>query len=417
MLLIQIRVIQMQITRLQKYVMELAYRPYRWNIVIGAVGTGKSKTGLWGFCHWGTEFNTRREGTKYMAVAKTKMQLRSFIKSEIRQFAELRNIRFKHDRENSRLYVGLNQILLCDASDANAFERFQGETVAGIYFDEIPNLDEEVVSEAVNRVRYADGKFVATGNPHHPYSWVKIGYVDKIASGRINGELIELLPGVNPAISNQHYQDLWNEKSPGERRRIFRCEWAPLSGSIWPEFTVISGEFEFSRIIVGIDFGMSNATASIYLGETEYMGERVWIAFDEYYEDGSGVTVAEHASHIYGKFGSEYNNEEVEYVPDPSAATIIEDLIRLGAYVAYPQVTDVIDGLAMVRQAIREKRLLVHERCINLLRESAMYIWDTGPMNRGIDKPVKKDDHSCDGLRYGFVNTGQGGLIINSIGG
>ena len=40
------------------------------------------------------------------------------------------------------------------------------------------------------------------------------------------------------------------------------------------------------------------------------------------------------------------------------------------------------------------------DTCTELIREIPGYIWDPKAAERGVDAPVKVDDHFCDALRY-----------------
>ena len=45
-------------------------------------------------------------------------------------------------------------------------------------------------------------------------------------------------------------------------------------------------------------------------------------------------------------------------------------------------------------------RLNISPRCVHLLREINSYVWDEGPAARNEDKPIKRNDHGPDALRY-----------------
>ena len=61
----------------------------------------------------------------------------------------------------------------------------------------------------------------------------------------------------------------------------------------------------------------------------------------------------------------------------------------------------VIDGINVVLNWLGEVRIhIVAERCPNLLKEFASYIWDMKAQERGEDKPIKQNDHALDALRY-----------------
>ena len=43
---------------------------------------------------------------------------------------------------------------------------------------------------------------------------------------------------------------------------------------------------------------------------------------------------------------------------------------------------------------------MIYKDCENLIREFSSYVWDIKAVERGEDKPVKKEDHAMDALRY-----------------
>ncbi len=55
--------------------------------------------------------------------------------------------------------------------------------------------------------------------------------------------------------------------------------------------------------------------------------------------------------------------------------------------------------------AFGENILSIHRSCTGLLTELPSYVWDEKASLKGEDKPLKVDDHSVDGLRYGLHST------------
>ena len=49
---------------------------------------------------------------------------------------------------------------------------------------------------------------------------------------------------------------------------------------------------------------------------------------------------------------------------------------------------------------VGEGKLKVSTECKNLLKEFYTYVWDDKAQERGIDRPLKRNDHALDGLRY-----------------
>ena len=84
---------------------------------------------------------------------------------------------------------------------------------------------------------------------------------------------------------------------------------------------------------------------------------------------------------------------ESGWIVDPSAASFIQALRARGRRVIEAD-NEVLDGIRMVSTLIGKRRLMVHKRCINLLKEINGYVWDESSVN-GKERPLKFNDHAC----------------------
>ena len=85
---------------------------------------------------------------------------------------------------------------------------------------------------------------------------------------------------------------------------------------------------------------------------------------------------------------------------DPSATSLI-NLFKQNRINVKEADNTVINGITVVLNWLDEERIhIVAERCPNLIREFASYIWDEKAQERGEDKPIKQNDHALDALRY-----------------
>jgi phage terminase large subunit len=53
---------------------------------------------------------------------------------------------------------------------------------------------------------------------------------------------------------------------------------------------------------------------------------------------------------------------------------------------------------------LKAGRLFICDGCSNLIREIEGYVWDPKKAARGIDEPLKENDHAVDALRYAVYN-------------
>ena len=84
---------------------------------------------------------------------------------------------------------------------------------------------------------------------------------------------------------------------------------------------------------------------------------------------------------------------------DPSAAAFIKELKRNGI-AARKANNKVSDGIIATSGLPASGKLRISKDCPQLVKELLSYAW-----NKDTDKPLKKDDHLCDSLRYAVMGT------------
>lgn len=202
-------------------------------------------------------------------------------------------------------------------------------------------------------------------------------------------------------------------------RQEFLAEFTALSGAVYPQFSERKhvGRFEIAKdvpITLGVDWGFRNP-AAVEFGQFISGGERL-LVFDEVY--GSGMTSTELGKEVKRKLikdwgvdpqnGDKFN---IAYC-DPSGAQDIEEWNQLGIpstgeTARGGKLNSITDGIVSVRELLAREHgppgILIHRRCENLIRElpELHYPSEKESKVRSADeKPVKKNDHSPDGLRY-----------------
>jgi PBSX family phage terminase large subunit len=91
---------------------------------------------------------------------------------------------------------------------------------------------------------------------------------------------------------------------------------------------------------------------------------------------------------------------------DPSAASFIRQAYDDGFPNLANAKNDVSDGIRTVASALAAGILRIHRSCTGLLDELPGYVWDEkAAADKGVDKPIKINDHSVDALRYVLHST------------
>jgi hypothetical protein len=110
------------------------------------------------------------------------------------------------------------------------------------------------------------------------------------------------------------------------------------------------------------------------------------------------MTDEEYAAALAKLAGS---REITAVIVDPSAASFIE-VLRRKKWRVQKADNDVLSGIRLTSDALKEGRIVICEGCADCLREMEEYVWD---LSSGAKDRVKKEhDHAMDDMRY-FVST------------
>lgn len=327
---------------------------------------------------------------------------------------------------------------LIGASDAKAEGRIRGGTFGLVYVDEAVLLPEEFWKMLVTRLRAPGSRMLATTNPDSRNHWLRKQWIlskadhDMVvfhftmhdnplyyAGGKVGPEYIARM---ERAFAGVFYNRMILGRWTAAEGAIYDM-WEPAKHVVrWEEMPPID------RIIsVGIDVGVANASSAIMLGltrERDRFGHPAprLILMDEWRHDPNeedAETKAKRgrlapslqAPHIRAwlqslnhmpqgleGFGNRVRPGTI-YV-DPAAQDMHEELKLLGvrpenADNAHAGISTMMSLLAGPRP-----RLIVTDRCRGFIGEVTEYIWDPKEQAKGIDEPIRKNDHSLDAARY-----------------
>ena len=159
---------------------------------------------------------------------------------------------------------------------------------------------------------------------------------------------------------------------------------------------VPSGHFE--KWYISCDYGTVNPTSMGLWG----LQNGVWYRVKEFYFSSRAamrqMTDEEYAEQMRKLAGE---RKITAVIVDPSAASFIEVLRRRGWRVIKAD-NDVLSGIRLTSDALKEGRIVICEGCNDCIREMDEYVWDLGSEAR--DRVKKEHDHAMDDMRY-FVST------------
>lgn len=304
---------------------------------------------------------------------------------------------------------------LVGASDARSEGRIRGATVALAYVDEATLVPQSFWMMLVSRLRVPGAKLLATTNPDHPGHWLRQDFVlrpDEVGMRHWHFTLDDN-PSLDPdyvTLLKQQYVGLWH-------RRFIEGAWIAGQGAVYdmwdPDEHIVAWTDlpQIERLLcLGVDHGTTNPTAALLLG----IGSdgRLYLV-DEYRHaprhDTQRLTDAQQSSRLREWMGQPHLPDGVrlpiEYVAvDPAAASFRVQLHADGL-ASSPANNDVAYGISLVATLLARRQLLVSDRCTGLINEIGGYSWDEKATEKGMDVPLKVDDHSVDSARYSLTSS------------
>ncbi|MFM9368082.1 PBSX family phage terminase large subunit [Streptomyces sp. Da 82-17] len=313
----------------------------------------------------------------------------------------------RHTRGATTASILGRTVHLIGASDARAEGRLRGLTAALALVDEATLVPEAFWTQLLARLSVPGARLLATTNPDSPRHWLRTGYLDRereldLASWHFRLDDNPSLSEAYVAALSAEYVGLW-------RKRMIFGEWVVAEGAVydmWDEQRHVVDELPpMRRTWVGVDYGTSNPFAAVLLGLGD--DDRLYVAGEWRHDSRAAhrqLTDAQYSARLRGWLDEQQVVPEWTFV-DPSAASFVTQLWTDGHPGVARAHNDVLDGIRSVATALDSGLLRVHRSCTGLLDELPGYAWSEEAAEKGEDKPIKRDDHSCDALRYAIHST------------
>lgn len=295
-------------------------------------------------------------------------------------------------------------------SNDQDLDKFGGAALHRVVYDEEPRAD--VRRECLMRLIDYGGEELFGMTPLAGMSWT----FDEIYDPWERGDLEETRVVVVDMDDNPHLNEETKERvlrglSAEERQARKSGRFVAFAGLIYPEFaqaTHVIPSFEKLppdvEVFCGIDPGYRHMCAVVFCFLDQ--DDRI-VVFDEIALQ--GATVKQVCAEIQ-KRQVVWNIRPNWYVIDPAARNKNNQTGRSdqsefadNGIVTIPGQNAVSPGINRVKERLQAGKLLVTANCPELRGEFRRYRWtrdSTRSEDEARDKPVKKDDHLLDALRY-----------------
>lgn len=367
----------------------------------GAVRSGKTLSMGMGFFLWAMMcFDHQRFGI----CGKTIQSLHRNVLSEVLPRLEKLGFMWQEKRSENlvivRFYGHENRFYIFGGRDESSASLIQGITFAGILLDEVALMPRSFVEQACARCSVTGSRMWFNCNPAGPTHWFyKTWILDAESRNCLRLHFtMEDNPSLSPEI-RARYERLYTGVF---YRRYILGQWAQAEGRVYdffePEMVKPVPQGQFEKWYVSCDYGTVNPTSMGLWG----LQKGIWYRVKEFYfnsrEAQRQMTDEEYAAALKKLVGE---RKLTAVIVDPSAASFIEVLRRKGWRVQKAD-NDVLTGIRLTSDALKEGRIVICEGCGDCIREMDEYVWD---LSSGAKDRVKKEhDHAMDDMRY-FVST------------
>ena len=317
---------------------------------------------------------------------------------------------YQYNRQSGELNIFGSKWLVIGAHDEGSERVIRGMTVGVAMCDELVKMPQGFFKMLLSRMSPDGARLYATTNPDNPYHWVKTDVIDN--ADYVNGLGHDLWAETftmqdNPSLTPK-YKDFLRRSYTGVwYQRFVLGNWVQAQGAVYGDLVgediLYNEETRPVRIFhrnghgdrfLGLDMGTVNAFAVVELYDD---GQTLWADRELYFDSkvtGFQKTNTQYADDLDAFLKDCDPSDRPSVIIDPSAASFKVELNNRG-YLVIDAENEVLEGIRKVSTLLGNKRLRIHRRCVNLIRELQSYMWDDKRTDKGVEQPVKAHDHAC----------------------
>ena len=385
------------ISEKQKKILAFPYSKYDALICDGAVRSGKTSIMMWAFVDWAMrEFDGQRFGICGKTVdSATKNIVVPFISMTLAKERYVMRWRRADKVLEVRRGGATNYFEVFGGKDESSYALIQGRTLAGVLLDEVALMPRSFVEQALTRCSVDGAKMWFSCNPESPQHWFYTEWI-KRAEER-NALHLHFEMSDNPGLSRKTLERYQAMFAGVFYDRYIRGLWVVAEGLVYQIFDpakhVTNDLPDRGRYYISVDYGTLNPfSAGLWV-----LKDGVATRIREFYYSGrAGRQLTD--SEYYEKLDELAGGLPIErIVIDPSAASMITEIIRRDKYSVIKAVNDVIPGISYTAALLQAGRIKIGSSCKDAIREFGLYRWDE---DSPTDKVIKEDDHAMDDIRY-----------------
>lgn len=321
----------------------------------------------------------------------------------ISTLSDLLGTRMQFFSGKRELHIGNRVIYIVGANDERAASKIQGSTFLGALVDEITILPESVWNMLLSRLSLPGARLFGTTNPDSPYHWLKTNFLDR--KSELNLKSWDFTFDDNPSLHKDYVDNLKKEFHGLWYQRYIEGKWVLAEGAVYDFFDEKEHVISYppglaNYYIVGIDYGTTNPCVFSLIGYSDRTYPNMWLEKEYYYDSQKAMRQKTDSEYVEDlkEFIEGYNVRGI-YI-DPSAASLRTELRKQQVGNVFDAENDVMNGIRYQTDLLANGTYKICKSCKNAIAEYTNYVWDVKSAQRGVERPLKNNDHSLDSQRY-----------------
>lgn len=384
-----------------------AYFPYidapqRTQIFFGGSSSGKSV-----FLAQRTVVDILKGGRNYLVCRAVGRTIRRSVYNEIVKVIRDWELSDFFNINKSELIITCDngyQIMFCGLDDVEKVKSMTPEVgvITDIWVEEATETNRDTIKQLYKRQRGKSDKpkrLTLSFNPILQTHWI---YEEYFAGWTDDQTLIEtdallILKTTykdNRFLTKEDIEDLKNEKDEYFYNVYTLGNWGVLGDVIFTNWKIADLTKERKMYVDlnnGLDFGFASDPAAVVVTSKSKPKKEIYI-FDELYERGlTNDILAEETIKLIGRDYVYCDNAE------PKSIQELKDH-GVSALPTEKGKDSILHGI----QWLQQHTIYVDKKCVNTIREFQQYQWQKDKDGNSIKKPIDKNNHIMDSLRYAY---------------
>ena len=389
------------------------YKGYDGIIADGAIRSGKTIAFILSFVLWSTSTFT---GQNFIISGKSIGTLKRNIVGPMLLILRALGIQYVYNRSENFLEFGGNTYYLFGANNEASQDTLQGITAAGWLADEVALQPQSFIEQAFGRCSVEGSKYWHNCNPENPYHYVKVEIIDKAKEKRFFHVHFSL--DDNLTLSEKIKERYRRMFSGVWHKRFILGLWVAAEGAIYDMLDenrhVIDDLPTIDLYWLAFDYGPGSVTTAWLLGESREARKIIVVDFwrHDVSKNGSALSDSEVTIKIVQWLDSLDITPDAWIIPhDAQSLALHVNNVRRANPNRIKSVQWADQSPGSVLRGIQGVALLLSMDILLFTRlvqrkgglgEWQSYVWDSVAQKRGIDQPLKQNDHGPDAARYGL---------------